>query len=493
MTNKLLLLEGGGKIGGNWSRVSKNTVIVLSKYWTFVKLDSTGSCRVETMDAAKTYFDSLFTPLNPSVELSFAMVQRQLWQQMHQTKEAELCLRCYISHQISQVCLDLEIKFGKTKGFGCDDLLPLVLNDEILLATPSRLKLGKSPSYQSLATTILKTFDPSKGSLNTWVSRYVKQYPELKRFLLEHGVFLVSDWALLNDTNLKELLRILKDMYQLSSPVIEQASELLVSYHAVYREDRLQQRRTGSTLPCQVPTQEQLTRIANDLQARTGKVLSADTVLKQLNAIAFKLRQYRITAQGGSVSAVSYDQPEIQPLVDKAQIVEDNAEELEFIKLYQSQFLESLDIALSSVIEEFTKKHKSKRPNTEQFFITALHLFHCQGQPMNEIAPKISLKKQYEVTRFLKLSEMRADIRQKLLLILRSKVIEIAASFTDSQRLENLDKQIELILDEQVSNIIQEAESEVKRPVRNQPLRSLLARRLCQYLKKRGKGVGSRE
>ncbi len=461
---------------------------LISKYWTFVKLDFTGKHRTETMVAAKAYFNSLFTVLNPSVELSDAMVQRQLWQQMHQIKEAELCLRCYISHQIYQVCFDLEMKFGKSKGFSCEDLLPLVLNDEVLLATRSQSKSATSASYQSLATTVLKTFDPSKGSLNTWVSRYVKQHPELKRFLLEHGVFLVSDWALLNDTNVKELLRILKGMYHLSSQVIEQAGELLVSYHAVYREDRLQQRLTGSTLPCQEPTLDQLTRIANDLQARTSKVLSADTVLKQLNAIAFKLRQYRITAQGGSVSAVSYDQPEIQPLVEKAQMVEDNAEELEFIKLYQSQFLESLDIALSSVIEEFIKKHQSKRPNTGQSFITALHLFHCEGQPMNQIAPQIGLKKQFEVTRFLKLSELRADIRQKLLVILRSKVIEIASSFTDSKRLENLDKQIELVLDEQISNIIQEAESEVKKPVRNQPLRSLLARRLCHNLKKRGKG-----
>ncbi len=213
--------------------------------------------------------------------------------------------------------------------------------------------------------------------------------------------------------------------------------------------------------------------------------MSADTVLKQLNAIAFKLRQYRITAQGGSVSTVSYDQPEIQPLVERTQMVEDNAEELEFIKLYQSEFLSSLDIAVSSAIEEFIKKHQSKRPSSEKFFITALHMFHCEGKPMNEIAPQVGLKKQYEVTRFLKLSEMRADIRQKLLVILRSKVIEIAISFTDSKRLEDLDKQIELILDEQISEMIQKAESEVKKPIRNQPLRSLLARRLCHYLKKR--------
>lgn len=458
---------------------------LLSKYWEFVKLDFTGKRQVEIMVAAQSYFHSSFTAQNPSVELSDAMVQRQLWQQMHHTKEAELCLRSYISHQIYQVCLDLGMKFGSSNGFICEDLLPFVLDDEVLLATPSQSRSAKTTSYQSLATTVLKTFDPSKGSLNTWVSRYVKQHPELKRFLLQHGVFLVSDWALLNDTNPKELQRILKDMYRLPSLEIEQAGELLISYHAVYREDRLQQRLTGSTLPCKEPTQEQLMRIANDLQTRTGKVLNADRVLNQLNAIAFKLRRYRITAQGGSVSSVSYDEPEIRPLVESTQAKEDDTEELEFVKLYQSQFSESLDTALSLVIEEFIVKHRKKRPNTEQYFITGLHLLHCQGESMNKIAPQIGLKKQYEVTRFLKLNEFRTDVRQRLLVILRSQVIELATLFRNSQSLETLEKQIELILDEQISDIIQEAESEVKKPIRNQPLSSLLARRICQYLKKR--------
>ena len=103
---------------------------------------------------------------------------------------------------------------------------------------------------------------------------------------------------------------------------------------------------------------------------------------------------------------------------------------------------------------------------------------------MSQIAPEIGLKKQYEVTRLLKLSDLRADIRQKLLIILSKKVIDIAKNFSNTQKLQNLDKQIQTILDEQISTIIQEAESEVKNPVRNQPLKNLIARRICNYLDK---------
>ena len=438
--------------------------------------------------AAQTYFQKQGLA---QAEVSDAAVVRFLWQQRvgeADTDEcylAEICLRCYISHQIYQVCLDLATKFGNRNGFTCQDLLPFVLDDEVLLATPKgQQKLRASTqSYQSVATTVLKTFDPAKGSLSTWVNRYVKQHPELKRFLLQHGVFLISDWALLNDTNSKQLQKILTDMYRLTSVEIQQMCDLLVSYHAVYRQDRLEQRLAGATPACQPPTDEQLTRIAGELQAQTNRILNAKTILNQLQAIAIKIRQYRILAQGGSVSSVSLDRPEIQPMVERSQITPDDSEQIEFLKLYQTQFLECLDRAISQVIHDFISKFKSKRSFDEQSFLTALHLFHCQGQSMTQIAPQIGLKKQYEVTRLLKLNELRVDIRQQLLMMLRDRVVDTAKQFADTERLQSLDQQVELILEEQISGIISEAESEAKNPLRDQPLRGLLARRLCRQLK----------
>lgn len=468
---------------------------LVSKYWQFVKLDSTSKRSIEMVVAAQTYLQK--QGLAQKVEVSDAAVVRQLWQQMRARGEgdtdesylAEICLRCYISHQIYQVCLDLGTKFGSRNGFTCQDLLQFVLDDEVLLATQTKqqtLRAGSNrSSYQSLASTVLKTFDPAKGSLNTWVNRYVKQHPELKRFLLQHGVFLISDWALLNDTNPKQLQRILADMYRLTSVEIQQICEVLVSYHAVYREDRLEQRLMGATLSCQPPTPEQLTRIADDLQTRTSRTLSSEIVLSQLQAIAAKLRRYRIAAQGGSVSSVSFDRPDIQPIVERSQVIQEEEEEIEFIKLYQNQFLECLDRSVSQVINDFISKLQRKRSSVEQSFLTALHLFHCQGQSMTQIAPQIGLKKQFEVTRLLKLNELRADIRQRLLVMLRDRVLDTAKLFADSERLQSLDRQVELILDEQISGMIQEAESEVKNPIRNRPLRSLLARRLCRYLDSR--------
>jgi hypothetical protein len=435
--------------------------------------------------AAKDFLYKRFPTLADDSDVA---LQRQLWnftrEQQANNSMAEICLRCYISHQIYQACVDIGAKFGKQHGFNYEDLLLIVLGDEVLQS--SQYQQIKTSSYKSLATTILKTYNPDKGSLNTWVSRYVKQHPEVRKFLLQHGVYLVSDWALLNDTSLKELQRILTSMYNLATLEIKHACELLVSYHAVYRADRLQLL-TGLTLPCQPPSGEQLSRIADDLQTRTGKKLSNEAVLKQLQLIAAKLREYGIVARGGAIKTLSYHQEEVQPIVEHQQAVSNNEdqEENEFIKLYQQQLIESLDEAFSKVVENYIASLQRRRPSQVEPFIKGLQLFHCRGESMSQIAPQINLAKQYEVTRLLKLNDLRADVRQRLLLILASKVIEIAKLFTDVKQLENLDKKIEEALSEQIDKIITQAESEARNPVRNQPLKSLFAHRLCLYLDKR--------
>jgi hypothetical protein len=56
-------------------------------------------------------------------------------------------------------------------------------------------------------------------------------------------VYFISDWAILNDTKSKQLQRILAEFHHLSEFEIRYSCILLESYHAVYRRDRLEQRR----------------------------------------------------------------------------------------------------------------------------------------------------------------------------------------------------------------------------------------------------------
>ncbi len=448
-----------------------------SNYWQLVKLEATGKRRIETMPNAKTYFYDHFSSWAEQSSSPGASVQIELWHRYQQGEAvAELCLRCYISHQIDQACRDLSLRFGTDHGFTCEDVLPLVLDD-----------VGRSiRSPNSTATAVLKAFSPSKGSLNAWIHRLVRQHPEMRRFLLQHGVYLVSDWALLNDTTPKRLNAILTEIYPLTPIEIKEACELLETFHVIYREARLQQRlQSGKNQLCQPPTGAQLNQMTLELSSRIGKTIPPETILKQLSAIAAKVRRCRMVAQGGKIDSVSIDQPEYQSIGDRAQALDPADEHSEFLAFYQTQFLECLDQAIAHSIGVALKRLQQKRSASDQAFLTAIHLLHCQGQSMAEIAPQIGLKKQYEVTRLLTLTDLRADIRQRSLLLLRDRVIDKAKLYATIETLQQLDQRVEQVLNEQISNVIEEAESEAKSPVRNQPFRSLFARRLCLYLASR--------
>ena len=60
-----------------------------------------------------------------------------------------------------------------------------------------------------------------------------------------------------------------------------------------------------------------------------------------------------------------------------------------------------------------------------------------------------------------------------------------AKLYADRDRLHQLETQVDLVLNEQIESVIAEAEAEAKSPIRNQPLKSLLARRICLYLDSR--------
>ncbi|MGH2414606.1 MAG: hypothetical protein ACRDEA_13170, partial [Microcystaceae cyanobacterium] len=76
---------------------------------------------------------------------------------------AELCLRCFVSHIIEQVCIQLEAQFGTQHGFTRYDLFPFVLEESSQLRR-GKISQNKTP-YRSLTREILQTFNPAQGYL----------------------------------------------------------------------------------------------------------------------------------------------------------------------------------------------------------------------------------------------------------------------------------------------------------------------------------------
>ncbi|MBD0362657.1 MAG: hypothetical protein ICV55_07805 [Coleofasciculus sp. C3-bin4] len=473
-----------------------------SRYWTLVRIDAAGKRKIEEIAQAKAFFLASFPEFMPRSEVPDALIQRQLLHWMREAKGqtdtnkrflSERCLQCFISSQIDRVCQKLATQFGAEHGFTCGDLLPFVLDDDGT-TTPA------STSYQSLLREIVQSFDPEQSSLATWTTRRVKHHKELNAFLLEHGVYLVSDWAILNDTSPKQLQRIFSEFHHLTPIEIQQAKQLLESYHAVYRAQRLKQRQAGIKGQCLPPTTEQLHKMGMSLSTQTSKRLTPETLMTQLQEMASRLREYRIYVRGGSLPTESLDVTtdtgtltERIPSLDFADNQDTPDEQTEFLSFYRQQFLTCLDQAVAQVTDERVKHLQRKDAQKAQKFLTALQLFHCQERSMTEIAPEVNLQAQFHVSRLLQLKSFRADVQQQLLVRLRDlcfaaalryRVFDQAKAYTEPERLQTLNQQIEEALDEQITQVIQEAarSASTATTAKNQTTTSLFAERLCRHL-----------
>jgi hypothetical protein len=457
----------------------KSNMTTALKYWQLVRLNSAGERRVETIAIAKSFFQQCFAHQTEALEAQIHRILLLYLGDDTNRDAAKLCLRCYVSHQIEQVSIQLERQFGGQHGFTQRDLLPLVLTDDGRIPLPTA-------AWRSLGSEIVETFDPSRSSLNTWVLRQVRHHRDMNTFLLERGVYLITDWALLNDTTPTQAKRILSEFYNLTLPEVNAACHLLQGYHQVYRQDRLKQRLSGQLkgkATCSTPTTEQLSRIAACLES-TASTSSHQSVLTRLQTLASQLRQYRIHVRGGNLLTVSSDQPETYEKatwVAAPETDSDGDSVNEFLNFYREQLTHCLDETLEQVTGDRLIYLQRKKPDLEKPFLLALQLFHCQGQSMGEIATKLGMQAQYQVTRLIKLKEFRADVQQRLLKTLTSRVLDRAKDYATPECLHNLQQQVEAALDDQVTTLIEHVEAEAA-IAKKQPLRSLFARRLCRHL-----------
>ncbi|MEL7084470.1 MAG: hypothetical protein AAF268_07435 [Cyanobacteria bacterium P01_A01_bin.3] len=548
-----------------------------------MRIDPAGHRKVDTLTAVKDFFQQHFADSTDQLKLPDEDVQRQLVAMMRVSappladssptrsplsarvfertslapladlesgsaysvdrlaQMAEVCLRCYISNAIEQVCVQLEGQFGGKHGFTRHNLFPFVLD----AGTPLRQsRRSARVGYQSVTDSILKTYDPHRGSLTTWTVRLVRRNRELNGYLLECGVYLISDWAILNDTSPRQLKRVLSEFHTLTDTEIRDASQLLDAYHSVYRRDRMLQRQAGPVGRCAQPSTEQLLRMAACLRERSSlqnrlnghepldppptydaalddaelddselddAALAGTTpassvgfegdaqplltepprLLAQLQQLAERLRQYRIHVRGGPSLATESLEGNGAYRAEALLATSANGNELqeeygEFIEYYHEQFSSCMDLAIADTIERWVTTMQRKKSSKHQQFLQALSLFHDRGMSMGDIAPLVGLKAQYQVSRLLKLKELRADIRQSLLLALRDRVkLQAERYHSDIRDLQEVDRQIEAVLSEQVDDVLYEAAAEASVAQKTVPNRSLYTRRLCQYLQTR--------
>ncbi|GAB4131641.1 MAG: hypothetical protein Fur0046_00740 [Cyanobacteria bacterium J069] len=454
------------------SNIAYASLSLLRAYYSQITLTAAGTRKTQISLLAKAFLqEHCLEGLDPTT--SHKQIQQRLmalWQQGSETERAiaEICLRCYISHQIVQVCIELASRFGMKGGFQLSDLLPLVLDD----APVESHSCGPavSPAYPAFARTILHSFDPARNTcLSTWTKRKVFYHRDLNAFLQECGIYLISDWALLNNATPGQLRRTLTTRYTLTDAEIQQACQLLESYHAVYSAQLRQLRTQGYRGKCPSPTAQQLQHIAQHLQKTTGLRCFPLQITSQLSALAQKLRQ----RQPATESLEAVDVPTAAP---------DEAEQVQtaFLHKYRKELVSGMDQAIAQVMRDRLQDLQARRGQRDRLFLKALHLFYAQGFSMGEIAPLIGMGGQPQVSRLLKLNELRSQVRQQLLEQLTTQVYSLIQEYADESNLTVLKSQIDSVLVGEIENLMTADAAEVSTADRIS--QSLLAQRLRSYL-----------
>ena len=432
---------------------------------------------MQELPEVRSFLSELFPGL---VEMANLPIQQRLMaiarpSGISRNTQAELSLRCFISKQIEMTCVQLEMQFGELHGVRRSELLPLVLDDDGRVWSEIPTETG----YRSVARQILDTFDPERASLATWTIRLVKHHRELNAFLLECGVYLLSDWAILNDTLPTKLRRVLSGTQPLTEPEIQKALSVLDAYHEVYRRDRLTARQAGAKGQCPEPTEEQL----QEMGQRLG-IEPSSRVLRELRTIADRLRSYRIAVRTGKIKTLSIhgngdeDSREMDLAAPNLEESESDRAADEFVRQYRHAFSEALENAIHSAIIDRVQALKAPK---NQNYLVAMKLFHQDGLSMTAIAAHIGLTAQFQVTRLLKLKELRESVRHKMIALLKHYVKQQASEFVTLEQLESLDSKIELALLEQVDGMMAEDAAQAQSP-KNYGKGSRFATVLCQQL-----------
>ncbi len=438
----------------------------VSRYWQLQRLNSSGQCRPQPFDSARTWLYAECAELTEAIEVNHRALQTRLladWQQAEITL-ALLCLRCFVSHAIRQACLQLVNQFGDFYQFRGSDLFPLVLDDD---GQP----IGR---YRPLSVRIVETYAPDKASLASWAMHLTRNHSELNQFLIERGLYRVSDWAILNDTSPGQLSQVLGEFHSLTLAEVEDYQDLLDRYHQVYRRDRLQQQ-GGKRGRCQPPSDRQLHEIdgANP----------PEEVLAKLRQLAYWLREYRVYARGGSPWTDSLEALNAQQLPESQsqQSQESDRQQDAFLDTYRQQLETALAEATAETLRAYCEKLKRKKQPKDRLFLKALELFHCEGKSMKAIAPRLHLKNQVQVTRLMNLKRLRADVRNALLARLQRRVRDAVVEIASAERLHEIGDRLDALLAEETDRLVADAESEAKIP-QNRTSRSLFARQICKSL-----------
>jgi len=442
----------------------------LFRYYQWVHVTPSGECKYAEDGQLKHWLTRLIAQHNLTSDdaVQVALLDSYFTEQadVEERTLAERCLYCKISHYIKAACEQIIRRCGDS-GIHIQELYYLVLGDK---------RASQKGLNQLFCANILATFDPYKGNcLSSWVSLRVRRNQQVERALLEYGIINKTDWSLLMNVTPTKLQRILEAEILSLNEIQRYLSELDI-YHTVYRRD-WRNRPLEKRSKCPAPSDKQLQEMYVLIKAQKISI-SVDDLLSDFKKMAVYLRKHKVLGKTIKSSiSLNYSVDRDDSFIER-----DNREE---DWQHSSPIKQELDKALKKSIESVIAKaipsSDTRNLNRHKQFIFALKLIHCEELTQLDVAPYIGLASQYQVSRFLKLKNLRVDIRHQMLRILCDRAPEIVEKVLDIS-IEKADQHIESFFSQGIIDFFEESERRAFTGRNNRKSKSLFDTELCSFL-----------
>jgi hypothetical protein len=155
-----------------------------------------------------------------------------------------LCLRCRISHALETWLMVTYKAHHKSSGIELPAMASYALDDDGKLTIRTGLSETAPFSYAQIASMdaglispfsaeVLRSYDPALCGLPHWSKLKIQAHNELKAYFRQHGLLLISDWALLRNTSLTRV-RQACEQHLRSGDTIESLCALHNRYGSLY-------------------------------------------------------------------------------------------------------------------------------------------------------------------------------------------------------------------------------------------------------------------
>ena len=160
-----------------------------------------------------------------------------------------LCLRCRISHALETWLLVTFKAHHRSTGIELEAMASYALDDDGVLTIPTGSSETAPFTYAQIASMpsglispftaeVLRSYDPNLCGLPHWSKLKIQAHNELKAYFRQHGLLLISDWALLRNSSATRV-RQACEQHLRSTDTIESLSGLHRCYCPLYDAAKL--------------------------------------------------------------------------------------------------------------------------------------------------------------------------------------------------------------------------------------------------------------